>query len=133
MAPTQRARLAPLTLLLTVTLGCSSALDCSTTSCLAPEITVKTARAYPVGAVAELCGRSSRCVSVPVGVPTRDSSGVPLTAEPVLDKRWFGKDIMRGATNVRILSSQGDVLAEGVGSTESVHECCAGTKVTFEG
>lgn len=131
---TRRARplLAP-ALLLIVALGCSSGLDCSSLSCAAPTVLVNTAKTYPTGSLAELCGQLSQCLIVPVGVPTQDPAGVPLTAEPVLDKRWLRKDIMRGATNVRILSPQGEVLAEGAGLVEWAHECCASSEVLFEG
>lgn len=123
----------PPALLLTVALGCSSGLDCSSVSCVAPTVLVNTAKTYPTGSLAELCGQLSQCITVPVGVPTQDPGGVPLTEEPVLDKRWLRKDIMRGATDVRILSPQGDVLAEGVGSVEWAHECCASSQVLFGG
>jgi hypothetical protein len=123
----------PPALLLVLALGCSSTLDCSSVGCEAPPVLVKTAKTYPTGSLAELCGLGSRCLTVPVGEMARESSGVPLTKQPTLDKRWFRKDIVRSTTNVRILSSQGDVLAEGAASVVQVHECCAGSEVTFDG
>lgn len=111
-------------------LGCSAELDCSSVSCLAPEILVETEARFPAGSAAELCGMGSFCVTVPVGVATRESSGVPLRTHRV-DRRWFREDLVRGTTKVRILGPQGDVIAEGVGSVVGVHQCCAGSEVRF--